>query len=106
MKISKMEKVILYVDFPHEGPFGKEMAENLKDLAESINEEPGFIWKIWTESEKDKEVGGIYLFDSRKSADIYLEKHTVRLEEWGYKDVTYKIFEINESLTNINNSPI
>jgi len=101
-----MEKVILYVDFPHQGPFGKEMAENLKDLAASINEEPGFVWKMWTESEKDKEVGGIYLFDSKKSADQYLKKHKVRLEEWGYKDVTYKIFDINETLSKINHLAI
>jgi hypothetical protein len=105
-KINKMEKVILYVDFQHQGPFGKEMAENLQTLAESINEEPGFIWKMWTENEKNKEVGGVYLFDNRKSAEIYLEKHMVRLSQWGYEDVTYKIFEINVQLTKINHSPI
>lgn len=45
---------LLQVDFDFTGPFGEEMAEKLAGLAESINNEPGFIWKIWTESRKDQ----------------------------------------------------
>ena len=40
--------VQIHFDFP--GPFGAEMSHQLVELAESINQEPGFIWKIWTES--------------------------------------------------------
>ncbi len=39
---------VLQVDFKMDGPFGDEMAGAFSDLAKSINEEPGFIWKIWT----------------------------------------------------------
>ena len=39
---------ILQVDFEMNGPFGDEMADAFTDLAKSINEEDGFIWKIWT----------------------------------------------------------
>ena len=45
---------LLQVDFEFHGPFGEEMSNALVDLAQSINQEPGMIWKIWTESEKDK----------------------------------------------------
>ena len=43
---------LLQLHFAFNGPFGDAMAEQLKPLAESINQEPGFLWKVWTESEK------------------------------------------------------
>ncbi len=39
---------LLQVDFEFSGPFGEEMSNALVDLAKSINNEPGMIWKIWT----------------------------------------------------------
>ena len=50
---------LLQLHFAFNGPFGDAMAEQLKPLAESINQEPGFLWKVWTESEKNHEAGGI-----------------------------------------------
>ncbi|EPI9270328.1 monooxygenase, partial [Escherichia coli] len=70
---------LLQLHFAFNGPFGDAMAEQLKPLAESINQEPGFLWKVWTESEKNHEAGGIYLFTDEKNALAYLEKHTARL---------------------------
>ncbi len=52
---------LLQLHFAFNGPFGDEMAEQLKPLAESINQKPGFLWKVWTESEKNHEAGGIFL---------------------------------------------
>lgn len=66
---------LLQVDFNFTGPFGEEMAEKLAGLAESINNEPGFIW---TESRKDQLAGGIYLFEDEASADAYLKSLTRR----------------------------
>ena len=59
---------ILQVDFPLEGPFGEAMAQQFEDLAKSINDEPRFLWKIWTENESEQEAGGIYAFDSYDNA--------------------------------------
>lgn len=53
---------LLQLHFAFNGPFGDAMVEQLEPLAESINQEPGFLWKVWTESEKNHEAGGIYLF--------------------------------------------
>ena len=74
---------LLQIDFPFNGPFGKEMTKVLNELALSITEEPGFIWKIWTEKESLKEAGGIYLFESEEAAGAYLKKHTARLKDLG-----------------------
>ncbi|WP_105901558.1 monooxygenase [Vibrio gangliei] len=93
---------LLQVHFAFEGPFGKEMAEALQGLAESINQEPGFISKIWTESQEQKEAGGIYLFEDQASAKAYLEMHSARLKQFGVEQVHAKFFEVNEALSKIN----
>ncbi len=98
-------KKLIQVDFPYGGSFGSEMAKELKELAESIKDEPGFIWKIWTEDSSAGEAGGIYLFESEKTAKAYLEMHTDRLKSFGVAEVNGKIFDINESLSAITNGP-
>ncbi|RXJ52692.1 monooxygenase [Gelidibacter gilvus] len=97
--------VIMHVDFPHKDIWEKEMATQMKELAESINKEPGFIWKFWTESKKDNMAGGVYMFDSREHAENYLKMHSARLKEYGYSDIRGKVFEINEELSKICKAP-
>ncbi|TOD70981.1 monooxygenase [Vibrio parahaemolyticus] len=97
---------LLQVDFEFHGPFGEEMSNTLVDLAQSINQEPGMIWKIWTESEKDKLGGGIYLFEDEATAQVYLEMHAARLRKMGVVEVRGQIFDINVPLTTINQGPI
>ena len=97
---------LLQIDFPFSGPFGHQMAEALRELAVSITEEPGFIWKIWTENDPEKEAGGIYLFETEETAKAYLVKHTERLKGLGITEVHAKIFDVNEALSQITNGPI
>ncbi|MFJ7980989.1 monooxygenase [Lysinibacillus xylanilyticus] len=99
-------KYLLQVDFPMDGPFGEEMSEAFVDLAKSINEEPGMIWKIWTENAETKEAGGVYLFETKTDAERYLTMHSERLASFGITDIRVKIFEVNEVLSTINNAPI
>ncbi|MCG3692632.1 monooxygenase [Aliarcobacter butzleri] len=95
---------ILQVDFPHDGIFGEEFSKAFVDLAKDISNETGLIWKIWTENEEKKEAGGIYLFSNETDAKRYLEKHTKRLESFGYKNINTKIFKVNEPLSKITNA--
>ena len=99
-------KKLLQLHFAYNGPFGQDMSDAMKELAESINNEPGFIWKVWTENEQTKEGGGIYLFESEETALAYLEMHTARLKHFGITEVFSKIFDINEPLTTINKGAI
>ena len=96
---------LLQIDFPFAGPFGEEMAQGFEELAASINDEPGFLWKIWTENQNTQEAGGIYLFDSEANARAYLEKHTARLNSFGITGINGKIFDVNEALSSLNNGP-
>ena len=93
--------IVLQIDFPSSGPFGADMTQAFTPLAQDITQEAGLIWKIWTENEKAKEAGGIYLFDNIADANRYLEKHTKRLESFGYTNIRAKIFEANEALSSI-----
>ncbi|MGO4344504.1 monooxygenase [Paenibacillus sp. MCAF9] len=96
---------VLQVDFKMNGPFGDEMAEAFSDLAKSINEEDGFMWKIWTENSKKNEAGGIYLFETKETAEKYNIMHTSRLADFGITDINAKIFSVNPKLTEINKGP-
>lgn len=96
---------VLQIDFPYSGPFGKELAEMSRELAHSITEEPGFIWKIWTENTENNQGGGIYLFTDQPAAEAYLQKHAARLKEWGINVINAKIFDINQELTQLTHGP-
>ena len=97
---------LVQVDFPHEGPFGDEMAAAFADLANSIAQEKGFIWKLWTENKETKESGGIYLFDTKANAEIYMEKNRKNFDQFGIKGASMKLFEVNEKLSQITHGPI
>ena len=48
---------LLVFEFGFRGPWGEEMAPALNGLALDIAQEPGLIWKVWTE-EPDRGVAG------------------------------------------------
>lgn len=97
---------LLQVDFPYQGPWGDEMTAGLHGLAESIANEPGLIWKIWTENQATGEAGGIYLFTDVPSAEAYLAMHTARLMSFGVQRVNGKVFEVNDALSLIDRAPL
>ncbi|MGZ8188803.1 MAG: monooxygenase [Methylosarcina sp.] len=98
--------VILQIDFPFQGPWGSDMAREMKDLAESIALEPGLIWKIWTENADNQESGGIYLFEDQTSAEAYLAMHTRRLQSFGISRMNSKLFFVNTELSAIDRAPL
>lgn len=97
---------LLQIDFPLDGPWGDEMAEAFRPLAEQIDLTPGLRWKIWTESPERGESGGIYLFDDPAAASRYLEEHTVRLRGFGITEIRARVFDVNETLTAVNHGPV
>lgn len=101
-----MTKKLVQIDFPADGPFGEEMSTAYKELAESIEKEPGLIWKIWTENAETKEAGGVYYFEDEESAKKYVEMHTKRLQSFGISGIRSKMFDVNEKLTAITKGPI
>lgn len=92
---------ILQVDFPYTGPFGTEMTQAFTDLAHDIANEPGLVWKIWTENPDNTTSGGIYLFDNEQDVHRYLDKHTKRLVSFGIENVRAAVFQTNQPLSQI-----
>lgn len=94
--------VVAQVNFPMQGPWGAEMSEAFRGLAESINDEPGFLWKVWIEDQAAGLSGGIYLFESRDQAEAYVAMHTERLAGFGISEVTVTYSDVNEELSRLN----
>lgn len=97
---------LLQVDFPYQGPWGDEMTLAMRGLAESIANEPGLIWKFWTENKDAGTAGGVYLFKDLPSAEAYLAMHTKRLMGFGVPVVNGKVFMVNEALSLIDRAPL
>ncbi|WDE96668.1 YdhR family protein [Lentisphaera profundi] len=95
-------KKLLIIDFPFAGPFGNDLANKLDVLAQKIKDEPGFIWKVWTEDPEAKRSGGVYLFESEESCLVYLHKHLERLSTIVEKEeVKYYLRDLNDDLNKI-----
>jgi len=99
-------QTILQIDFPFVGPFAEEMHQAMQPLAESIIQEPGLIWKIWTENAATQEAGGVYLFSDEQSAQNYLDMHSKRLTAGGVSGIRAKLFSVNAPLSQICQGPV
>jgi Putative mono-oxygenase ydhR len=99
--IFKMPLKLLQINFSYNGPWGNDMAQAYTELAQTISETPGLLWKIWIENSNAQETGGIYLFDDEASLDSFLKEHTASLNSFGIEDINVKKFDVNEPLTEI-----
>jgi hypothetical protein len=97
---------LVQFDFPTKGPWGDEMADAFRDLADIIGRSPGLRWKIWTENEDEGISGGIYLFEDDECALAYVEEHTARLAGFGITDLRATVFQVNEPLTELTRGPV
>lgn len=97
-------RTLLVVDFPHEGPWGEELARTQHGVAAEIGEMPGLVFKIWTENEEEGRAGGIYCFEDRHSAETYLARHRARLAAMGLTDIHAAFFDVNEPLSRANHA--
>ncbi len=89
-----------------DGPITDEFLAQTKQLAESIAEEPGIIWKIWTVEEGTSHFGSTYLFRSREYLETYKTMHLKRLEAIGVTVTAEHVFDIMEDVSRINNAPL
>lgn len=97
---------LLVFDFPARPPGGEEQRQALRALAESIAQEPGLLWKIWTVSEAEQRAGGVYLFADRASAEAYHRMHAERLGRAGITGIEATYREIDVELSAIDRAPL
>ena len=101
-----MSHTLLQIDFPSPGPWGDEMTAAFGDLARDIANEPGLVWKVWTENPDTGRAGGIYVFETADAAQAYLDKHTKRLEGFGITRIEARAFQVNHDLSAITRAPL
>ncbi len=102
MSKQKIWDIHLNVD----GPPDAEMQKRMQQLAESIAEEPGVLWKIWTYEEGTNHIGSTYLFKDIEHLHRYKEMHIKRLHDLGITDITDHVFDIMEDLSRTTKAPL
>lgn len=90
---------LLVFEFEFRGPWGEEMARTLNGMALDIAEEPGLVWKMWTEAPDRSVAGGVYLFETVEHAQAYTEKHSGRLRDFGVINIDVRSYAVNEALS-------
>jgi hypothetical protein len=83
-----------------------EMQKRMQQLAESIAEEPGVLWKIWTYEDGTNHIGSTYLFKDIEHLHQYRAMHIKRLNDLGITDITDHVFDIMEDLSKITKAPL
>ncbi|UWQ91620.1 monooxygenase [Rhodobacteraceae bacterium M382] len=90
----------------YNGPMTQEFAEGTKQLAHSIAQDPGVIWKIWTIDQNSGDFGSTYLFRDLAALDTYKAMHVKRLAAIGVTVTSDHVFDIMEDLSAITNAPL
>ncbi len=102
-----MSKTILQVNYRFNSSRSQHVAM-VTPLAEPISGVPGLIWKIWLMNEADSEAGGIYLFESRESANAFMNSQAIAdfVAQPSISGVSAKLFEPNETLSRVTRGPL
>jgi len=79
-----------------------------QSLAQTFSAVPGLCWKIWLLNEREKEAGGIYLFESGGALNDFLSgplATQVRAHP-ALSDLSAKVFEVMDEVTAITRGPV
>lgn len=68
---------VLHLRFKLQVPPGVMLAHS-REAATIIASVEGLIWKIWVSQEEEFEMGGIYLFANRETAEAYLNHPVIQ----------------------------
>ena len=79
-----------------------------REAATVIASVEGLIWKIWISHEKEFEMGGIYLFANRETAEAYLNHPIIRAVSSDPAVVSRQsqLWDIDSSLSALTRAPL
>jgi hypothetical protein len=86
----------------------KDYATLVAPFADPIAKTAGLEWKVWIFNEQDHEAGGVYLFRDEASVNAYMHGDIVAglRKQPTIKDISAKIFDVDENLTKKTRGPI
>lgn len=99
-----MSVKVLQINYSLTAPRAAYEAENLS-YAQPIADLPGLRWKIWIIDEMRGEAGGIYLFDSGKAMQSFLDGPIIA-EMKSDPSLSLKPFDVIGELTAITRGPV
>jgi hypothetical protein len=84
------------------------MLANSREAATDIASVEGLIWKIWILQEDECEMGGMYLFANRETAEAYLNHPVIQALRSNPKIVSTKseLWNIESSLSALTRAPL
>ena len=102
-----MSSKILQISFHLNVPRA-EFEDIARSLANDFAQLPGLTWKIWLMNEKEREAGGIYLFEDASSMEAYLEGPLAAavMAHPALSDLVAKQFDVIEDCTAITRGPV
>ena len=79
-----------------------------QDAAAIIARVKGLIWKVWLSQEEELEMGGIYLFANRETAEAYLNHPVIQVVQSNPAVVSTQsqLWEVESSLSAITRAPL
>jgi hypothetical protein len=79
-----------------------------REAASTIASVQGLIWKIWVLQEKEFEMGGVYLFANRETAEAYLNHPVIQAMSSNPAVVSTQsqIWEVDSSLSALTRAPL
>jgi hypothetical protein len=79
-----------------------------QSLAQAIAAVPGLRWKIWPLNDREKEGGGIYLFETDQALNDFLSGPIVAQVKShpALYDLSAKVFDVMADVTSITRGPV
>jgi len=79
-----------------------------RSVAQAFADVPGLRWKIWLLNDREKEAGGIYLFESQQALNNFLSGPLAAQVKShpALSDFSAKQFEVMEEVTAITHGPV
>jgi Putative mono-oxygenase ydhR len=79
-----------------------------REAANVIATVKGLIWKIWVLQEEDFEIGGIYLFANRETAEAYLNHPVIQALRINSAVVSTQsqLWDVESSLSAVTRAPL
>ena len=107
LKKSETTYTLLHLRFKLRVPPDVLLAQS-REAAALITSVKGLVWKIWIFQEKEFEMGGMYLFSNRESAEAYLNHPVVQAvcSNPAVVSTHSQLWDVESSLSTLTRAPL
>src|SRR5215468_10777494 len=105
--MSEKSAAVLHLRFKLRVPPGAVLAQS-REAATIIASVEGLIWKMWVMQEEEFEMGGMYLFANRETAEAYLNHPVVQAvcSNPAVVSTQSQLWDVESSLSALTRAPL